>query len=67
MLIFSARETLFVFGGQIGSEYLDSVEAISLSSSNVECQDVSALPYGIALITAATVGGSPVSCGGVGG
>ena len=61
-----ARETLFVFGGSDGN-LLESVEALSLSSSNRKCPTVSDIPYGVDRITAATIGGAPVLCGGYGG
>ena len=59
----SAKETLFVYGGVDGT-FIDSVDAISLSTSNVLCPPISSLPYKVDLITAATVDGAPILCGG---
>ena len=63
-MLISARETLFVFGGLGNSGRLDNVEALSLSSSNLVCPSISSLPNIAVYITAATIDGSPVLCGG---
>ena len=57
-------ETLFTVGGYGDYGSLDDVEAVSLSQSLVECPKVRDFPYPVDHITAATLGGEPVVCGG---
>ena len=65
ILSLSVAETLFIVGGiGDGSDYLDDVEAVSLSQSLVQCPQVADFPYKVSYITAATPGGAPVICGG---
>ena len=64
ILSLSVAETLFIVGGTDDYGSLDDVEAVSLSQSLVQCPQVADFPYKVERITAATLGGAPVICGG---